>query len=126
MNGYSDSRFGAQDSILREQLVTMLYRYEYQQRGLKNKGEADLSDYSDGDMVEDYAREPFSWAIDNGIITGYDDGTLNPRASASRAETAAAIFPASHKSYTFRSYAAARTRLIGAGCRSSSARHSVR
>ena len=91
VKGYGANRFGAQDDILREQLVTMLYRYEYQQRGVKDKGDVDLSDYSDGELVEDYAREAFIWALGNGIVTGYNDGTLNPQSSASRAETAAIL-----------------------------------
>ena len=91
VKGYNASRFGAQDDILREQLVTMLYRYEYQQRGVKDKGDVDLSDYSDGELVEEYAREAFIWALGNGIVTGYNNETLNPQASASRAETAAIL-----------------------------------
>lgn len=47
--------------------------------------------YTDLDQVADWAVEPFVWAIENGIITGNSDGTLNPQGSALRCQFAAVI-----------------------------------
>ena len=91
VNGYSARKFGPENHILREQLVTMLYRYTEQNGELKADDFADLSDYSDSDSVEKYAKEAFSWAVANELVTGYKDGTLKPQAYATRAETAAIL-----------------------------------
>ena len=91
VNGFSETKFAPQNSILREQLVTMLYRYVDQSQHLKPDDYADLSDFSDSASVEEYAKAAFSWAVANEIVTGYSDGTLNPQAYATRAETAAIL-----------------------------------
>ena len=91
VNGYSEELFGPQNYITREQIVTILYRYTKEYKQKKVSGSIDLSDYPDGNLVEEYAGEPFAWAIDNEIITGYSDGTLNPLAFTTRAEVAVTL-----------------------------------
>lgn len=83
-NGY----FGPSDSINREQMATMMYRYA-QQKGYDVSGRAALDSYTDANQVNAFAKEAMQWAVANGIISGKDGATrLAPQESASRAETA--------------------------------------
>lgn len=91
VTGYSDTEFGPRDDILREQLVTMLYRYADKYKNIKIEGTADLLAYTDGWSVRPYAQDAFRWAIANGIINGYSSGALDPHATATRAEAAAIL-----------------------------------
>jgi uncharacterized repeat protein (TIGR02543 family) len=81
--GYGDGTFGPEDSITREQLVTMLYRYF---GGTTVSGAIDR--FPDADQVSSYAVDAMNWAVHAGIIGGTDAGTLSPRATATRAQVA--------------------------------------
>ncbi|MBQ9851525.1 MAG: CotH kinase family protein [Ruminiclostridium sp.] len=47
--------------------------------------------YTDLDQIADWAVEDFAWAIEQGILTGNDDGTQDPQGSALRCQFAAMI-----------------------------------
>ena len=65
MAGYSDSTFGPNDPITREQLAATLYKYaEY--KGEDVSARADLSGYSDAATISDWAEEVLSWANTEG------------------------------------------------------------
>lgn len=86
--GVSDGT-GPDDSITREQLVTMLYRYA----GSPSVGASELallSRFTDGESVSGWAREAAAWAAANGILTG-DGGALAPQGTATRAQVAAIL-----------------------------------
>ena len=86
--GY-DGGYAPTANITRQDLVTVLWRY-MKTVGYDVEGaEADLLAYADGEKVSDYAAEAMRWAISTGVITGYPDGTLHPRSTATRAEVAA-------------------------------------
>ena len=70
--------------VTREQMVTMLWRYAGERDGSGN-----LSRYTDGDKVAQYATEAMRWALGNGIIEGTTATTLEPQATATRAQCAA-------------------------------------
>lgn len=91
VTGYSDTEFRPREEIIREQLVTMLYRYAANYKQIKIEGSADLSTFTDGWSVRDYAKDACRWAVANGIINGYSSGALDPHAGATRAETAAIL-----------------------------------
>lgn len=71
--------------ITREQLATMLWR-----NAGSLSGTADLSQFSDGGDVSQYALTAVRWATANGILQG-SDGKLNPRGTATRAQVAAMV-----------------------------------
>ena len=73
-------------NITREQLVTMLYRYASKEAGIS--ATADLSVFSDGTEISEYATEAMMWAVENGIITGMGNGTIAPKQNATRAQIA--------------------------------------
>ena len=86
VNGVAADRFGLNDSVTREQLVTLLYRFA-QQVEVDTTGRDELADYSDPDEISDYALEPFQWAVAMGIING-NNGALLPANTATRAQCA--------------------------------------
>ena len=83
--GISDGKNGA-GSLTREQLVTMLYRAcgEPETSG-------DISMYSDTGKIGGFAVKALSWAREKNLIGGYDDGTIRPKAVATRAQVAAIL-----------------------------------
>ena len=87
VEGYGNGRFGPNDTITREQMATILYRYA-QSKGYDVGGTGDLGGYSDASQVSDWARTAMGWANAQGLITGNTATTLNPTGSATRAEAA--------------------------------------
>lgn len=85
--GYGDGNFGPLDTVTREQLVTILYRYsEYKGNDMSSR--SDLSSFSDAGQISDYAVDAMSWAYAEGLLTGASDTSLNPQGFATRAEVA--------------------------------------
>ena len=73
-------------TITREQLVTMLWRYN----GNKYVQADNLSRFNDSASVSWWAAEAVNWAVAAGIINGANGG-LNPQGSATRAEVASIL-----------------------------------
>lgn len=88
VTGYDAATFGPNDFITREQMAAILYRYA-RYKNFQLTGSADIMAYRDGADVSDWAQEAMSWAIGRGIISGRDDGSLDPKGTATRAEVAA-------------------------------------
>jgi hypothetical protein len=74
------------DAVTREQLVTMLWRYAG-----RPQGGASFDEVTDADAISAWAVDAFRWAVEAGIVTGYDDKTVRPQSSAVRAEVAAIL-----------------------------------
>ena len=85
VNGVSEIEFAPNNDITREQMATILYRYN------KKAAEAAEVAYTDKDSISEYAMEAVAWAKAAGIMQGNADGTFAPVRNASRAE-AAAVF----------------------------------
>ena len=89
-SGMNATTFGVNNSITREQMAAILYRYsEY--RGEDTSARADISSYPDANKVSKYARDAFAWANAEELITGTSENgvtVLAPRASATRAQVA--------------------------------------
>ena len=90
VNGTSKTTFSPDDPVTREQMVTILYRYA-RQFGAKGGNESTLERFVDLSRLSDWAREPMAWAVENGIITGKEHNTLDPKGSATRAEIATVL-----------------------------------
>lgn len=84
IKGFEDGTFSPDLEITRSEAITMLYRYN---GAPLVKGS--IRNFSDAGAVYDYAKSAFVWAINNGIITGYPEGTIYPNLTATRAELAA-------------------------------------
>jgi hypothetical protein len=44
--------------------------------------------FPDADGISDWARDAVNWAVENGIVSGYPDGTFGSQKPATRAEVA--------------------------------------
>lgn len=90
MSGYGNNRFGPDDTLTREQMAAVLYRYA-RYKGIDTSSRADISRYSDARSVSGYAFDPICWANYEGLIVGTSATTLSPSRTITKAE-AAAIF----------------------------------
>ena len=90
VTGYSAQVFGPNDSITREQLAAILYRYAGY-KGHDVSSRADLHGFTDLNKVSAWARDALSWANGKGLINGMPDGTLDPLGKANRCQTAAIL-----------------------------------
>ena len=81
VNGYGHRRFGPDDPVTREQMVTMLYRCALS-LGQAPEGEWMFPlGYEDTDAVSAWADKAMQWAVMNQIIIGTGSG-LEPKATA--------------------------------------------
>jgi hypothetical protein len=81
-NGVTDGS-NLNDTVTREQIVTMLWRYAGEPAG-----SAAFDGLADAGGISPWALDAFQWAVENGIISGYEDNTVRPQNNASRAEVA--------------------------------------
>lgn len=85
------SGFHPVDSITREQLVTMLFRYATT-AGISIDGrKKDLSGFVDRCSISPWADEAMEWAVATGLINGKPGNCLDPQSIATRAEVAAIL-----------------------------------
>ena len=88
VGGYSDSTFGPDDAVTREQLATMLYRYaQFRGYDVSVGEDTNILSYSDAQNVSEWAIPAMQWACGAGIING-SGSQLNPQGDATRAEIA--------------------------------------
>lgn len=92
IEGISENEFLPNDSITREQMATIMYRYaRYKGYNLDAGENTKLSSYDDFGNVSAYAITPMQYAVGSGIIKGSDDRKLNPKEPAERVEIAAIL-----------------------------------
>ena len=80
VNGMGDGTFAPDDTVTREQFLTMLCR-------LAGKEEEAELPYTDSAAVSAYALPYVRQAQAMGLLTGYEDGSLQPQGKLTRAET---------------------------------------
>lgn len=88
VNGVAKNTFAPDDSIPREQIAAMLYRYA----GAEAAKEDKLSAFPDAAKTSDWAKEALNWAVASGLINGVADAngtaSLEPQSTATRAQIA--------------------------------------
>ena len=85
VSGYSDGRFGVNDPVTRQQLVTILWRWA-------GSPDAAAEDYADEGDIASYARTAVDWSRSNHILDGREDGRFTPNDNATRAEVVSALY----------------------------------
>lgn len=91
ISGISETVFGKDEKITREQTAAMLYRYIKTKRGEEEKeNECSLS-FEDAGNISDFALKAMTWAVNMGVIKGKTDRTINPGDNTTRAEAAEMI-----------------------------------
>lgn len=86
VTGTSQTAFSPDESVTREQMAALLYRYAGEPSAA-----GDLSAYAYADSVSAYASDAMAWCVENGVLNGTDGSRLEPAASATRAEVAAVL-----------------------------------
>ncbi|WNX86246.1 S-layer homology domain-containing protein [Agathobaculum sp. NTUH-O15-33] len=87
VTGYGDGKFGPNDTITREQMAAILYRYA-SYKGYDVTKTADLSKFTDASQVGVFAKAAMQWANAEGLINGTSTTKLSPKSGATRAEVA--------------------------------------
>lgn len=82
ITGRTETTFDPEGTVLRQEIAAMLYRYK------GAEAEADLSVFTDADTISAYATDAMSWMVSTGLFQGNADGTIAPRATATRAQVA--------------------------------------
>ncbi len=85
--GYKEGNFGPDDTMTREQLVAVIYRYS-KYKGYDTVARTNLKVFNDEKEMDDYAIEPFEWVVSTGLIKGVGDNMLAPKDGTIRAELA--------------------------------------
>ena len=82
VSGYGNGLFGSNDSVSREQIATILWRYA----GSPSAGAG--QDFADESTIAVYAADAVDWARANGIVNGKEGNRFDPQGSATRAQVA--------------------------------------
>lgn len=87
VDGYGDGKFGPDDTITREQMAAILYRYA-SYKGYSVSDLANLTGYTDAASVSEWASTAMRWAVAEGLIEGTNATTLSPSGDSTRAQVA--------------------------------------
>jgi len=90
VNGYSDTLFGPNAPVTREQLAAFFYRYA-QYKGYGTTISGSISSFNDKDKVSGWAADAMKWAVGYGVIQGKTGDLLDPQGDATRAQLAAML-----------------------------------
>lgn len=86
VSGYGNGNFGSDDPVTREQIATILWRYDGE------KAATTSAAFTDTATIGGYAVESVNWAAENGIVAGQSDGNFNPKGNATRAQVAVMLY----------------------------------
>jgi hypothetical protein len=85
--GIGEGMFAPKDNVKRQDMVCFIYRYVKAMGALSDESDS-LERFADAEEVSSYAEEAFQWAVGAGILNGKENGILDPKGTATRAETA--------------------------------------
>ena len=88
VKGYDTGTFGPEDSVTREQLAAILYRYAQAKGYDTTQGGMAVREFSDSASISDWAQEAMAWAVNAQVLSGKGNGVLDPQGTATRAEVA--------------------------------------
>lgn len=91
VGGYGNGLFGSDDTITREQMAVILYRFAQEQGMDTTQGGMAVGEFADFDNISNYAVEAMQWAVNAGIMQGYD-GKLMPKAPCTRAQIVTMLY----------------------------------
>lgn len=87
VSGYSNGKFGPNDSITREQFAAILWR----NAGNPEAKEVSV-DFADENKILLFAEKAVDWAQEKGIITGKTNNIFDPKGEVTRAEAAVMLY----------------------------------
>ena len=86
IQGQSENYFGIGEPIMRQDMATILYR------ALGDQNSKAVLDFTDNDAIAGYAKDAIAELVGLGVINGYQDGSFQPRGTATRAEAAKMVY----------------------------------
>lgn len=86
VSGYGEGLFGPEDTLTREQLVSVLWR----RAGSPLPGSM-KSGFADSGSISKYARHAVLWATEAGLVSGVGGNRFDPTGACTRAQTAQVI-----------------------------------
>ena len=93
VNGCSESSFAPGDTLTREQLAAILWRYAKSENIDVSIGEnTNILSYEDVFTVSDYAIPAFQWTCGSGIMSGNTISTLAPKNAVNESQLEEALF----------------------------------
>jgi hypothetical protein len=88
--GYDNNRFAPNNSITRQEIAVVMYRYTAY-RGYSVSKTTSLSGFTDATSIASWAETAMKWANAEGMIVGTSNTTLSPKGTASRSEVATIV-----------------------------------
>ncbi len=85
VKGFEDGSFKPNELITREQMATIVVN------AFKLESKQSNKQFMDQSLISPWAKESISTIVEHGIFSGYQDGTLKPKGSATRAEAVTVI-----------------------------------
>ncbi|MGM9521060.1 MAG: S-layer homology domain-containing protein [Oscillospiraceae bacterium] len=90
INGAENNTFKPNDSLTREQLATIMYRYA-QYSGENVNVTSDMSVFKDANKISSWAYDQMCWANAIGLITGTSKTEMSPQMAVTRAQLATVL-----------------------------------
>ena len=92
VTGYGNACFGPEDTLTREQMATIFYRFAaYQERDTTVEDTHHLDGFADVATVQPWACEALNWAVEENLIGGMPDNRLAPQNTTTRAQLATVL-----------------------------------
>ena len=89
--GVGDNNFMPESNITRQDMAVLVYRFLNSEGLIEGFNTANYEEFTDGEEIRDYARNPVSALTEMKILKGYEDGSFQPYGLVTRAETAVVI-----------------------------------
>lgn len=96
VSGYGNGLFGPDDSITREQMAAILYRYAKYKGYDTTQGGMAIREFADYGNISEYALPMLAWTVNTGLIQGSYNNIM-PKETATRAQVAAILVRFSEK-----------------------------
>jgi hypothetical protein len=91
VNGFSETEFGGDQPVTREQIAAILNRYATYKGRDAGAGDGAIDGFADAGSVSGYALDAVRWAVGAGLLQGRGENDIAPQGQATRAEVAAII-----------------------------------
>lgn len=91
VSGYGEGQFGTDDTVTREQVATILYRFARNMKMDTTQTGSGTADFADSGDIAEYAQEAMIWAVNAGIMQG-DNGKLMPDEPCTRAQIVTMLY----------------------------------
>ena len=91
VEGYGNGMFGPKDTITREQMASILYRYSKFKGYDTTQGGMAVREFSDYSKISGWALEDVTWAVNANLLSGVNESQLDPNGKATRAQVASIL-----------------------------------